>query len=59
MTFGTSVLRDGFLFVCAGFVVRGRDVVAVGLGGGEGAHGFLRGRSGGGGVRCGVRREWN
>jgi hypothetical protein len=41
VTFGTGVLRDGFLFVCAGFVVRGRDVVAVGLGGSEGAHGLF------------------
>jgi len=41
VTFGTSVLIEGFLLVRAGFDVRGGDVVAVCLGGGEGTHGIV------------------
>ena len=41
MPFGIVVLVERLFLVGAGFEVGGWDVVAVGLGGGEGAHGLF------------------
>lgn len=40
MAFGIVVLIERFFLVRAGFEVGWGDVVAIGLGGGEGAHGL-------------------